>query len=188
MSEEKKVAEKKEPEKKETWITWLALTTAFLAVFAAVTTMFMGKYSTRAILAQGHETDQWAFYQAKSIKGHTYEMQKAKLELELAGLHGKISGSLMEKYKKTIADYDKNIKRYDTEKAEIMAEARGLAKKKDLSQLMSGNLSMSLIFLQIAIVLSSVAAITKKKPLWYAGLATVSGWVVYFSNAYLLFF
>jgi hypothetical protein len=165
-------------EKKETWITWLALTTAFLAVFAAVTTMFMGKYSTRAILAQGHETDQWAYYQAKSIKGHTYEMQKAKLEIDLASLQGRLPAALTEKYKKMIADYEKNIKRYDTEKAEIMAGARALAKKKDLSQEMSANLSLSLIFLQIAIVLSSVAAITKKKPLWYVGLATVTGWVV----------
>lgn len=175
-------------EKKDNWITWLALTTAFLAVFAAVTTMYMGKYSTRAILAQGQESNQWAYYQAKSIKGHTYEMQTAKLKLELAALQGRPSGSLNEKYKKTIIDYDKNVQRYDKEKAEIMAEAKALAKKKELSQEMSGNLSMSLIFLQIAIVLSSVAAITKKKPLWYAGLATVTGWVIYFANAYLLFF
>jgi hypothetical protein len=180
--------EKKEPEKKETWITWLALTTAFLAVFAAITTMFMGKYSTRAILAQGHETDQWAYYQAKSIKGHTYEIQKQKLELEFATLQGRMPGALAEKFKKTIADYEKNIKKYDKEKAEIMADARALAKKKDLSQEMAGNLSLSLIFLQIAIVLSSVAAITKKKPLWYVGLAISAGWLVFFANAYLLIF
>jgi hypothetical protein len=180
--------EKKEPEKKDNWITWLALTTAFLAVFAAITTMFMGKYSTRAILAQGHETDQWAYYQAKSIKGHTYEIQKQKLELEFSTLQGRMSGALAEKYKKTIADYDKNIKKYDKEKAEIMADARALAKKKDLSQEMSGNLSLSLIFLQIAIVLSSVAAITKKKPLWYVGLAISAGWIIFFANAYLLIF
>jgi hypothetical protein len=189
MAEEKKETEKKETEKgNNTWITWLALTTAFLAVFAAVTTMFMGKYSTRAILAQGHETDQWAYYQAKSIKGHTYEIQKQKLELELATLQGKIPGSVAEKYKNAIAGYDKNIAKYEKEKAEIMADAKALAKKKELSQEMSGNLSMSLIFLQIAIVLSSVAAITKKKQLWYAGLAIVTGWVVYFANAYLLIF
>jgi hypothetical protein len=188
MSEEKKVEEKKETEKKDNWITWLALTTAFLAVFAAVTTMFMGKYSTKAILAQGHETDQWAYYQSKSIKGHTYEMQKAKLELELAYMQGKIPAAVAEKYRKTIEGYEKNIKRYDKEKAEIKADAEALARSKDLSQVMSANFSLSLIFLQIAIVLSSVAAITKKKPLWYVGLATVSGWAVYFANAYLLFF
>jgi len=187
-AEETKTEEKRGPEKKDNWITWLALTTAFLAVFAAVTTMFMGKYSTRAILDQGHETDQWAYFQAKSIKGHTYEIQKAKLELELAGLHGKIPPTLMEKYSKTIADYDKQVKRYDKEKAEIMADARALAKNKELAQQKSANLSYSLIFLQIAIVLSSVAAITKKKPLWYVGLATSLGWIVYFANAFLMQF
>jgi hypothetical protein len=193
MSEEKKTEETKSPEKaapekKDNWITWLALTTAFLAVFAAVTTMFMGKYSTRAILDQGHETDQWAYYQAKSIKGHTYEIQKAKLELEHAGLQGKIPAALTEKYNKIIADYEKQVKRYDKEKAEIMADARALAKSKEIAQQRSANLSYSLIFLQIAIVLSSVAAITKKKPLWYVGLATSAGWIVYFANSYFLLF
>jgi hypothetical protein len=175
-------------EKKETWITWLALTTAFLAVFAAVTTMYMGKYSNRAILIQGQETDQWAYYQAKSIKGHTYEIQKQKLELEFLSLQVKMPSSVAEKYKKTITDYEANIKRYEKEKSEIKAGAEKLAGQKGLLQNMSANLSYSLIFLQIAIVMSSVAAITKKKPLWYLGLATVSGWVFYFSNAFLLFF
>jgi hypothetical protein len=36
--------------------------------------------------------------------------------------------------------------------------------------------------------MSSVAAITKKKPLWYLGLAIAAGWILYFSNAFLLFF
>ncbi|HTZ17994.1 MAG TPA: DUF4337 domain-containing protein [Dissulfurispiraceae bacterium] len=175
-------------EKKETWITWLALTTAFLAVFAAVTTMFMGKYSTRAILIQGQESDQWAYYQAKSIKGHTYEIQKQKLELEFLSLQSKMPAAVTEKYKKTLTDYEANIKRYDKEKAEIKAGAEKMAKQKGICQGMSANLSYSLIFLQIAIVLSSVAAITKKKPLWYLGLATVSGWVVFFANAFLYFF
>jgi hypothetical protein len=187
-TEETKAPEKTEPEKKDNWITWLALTTAFLAVFAAVTTMFMGKYSTRAILDQGHETDQWAYFQAKSIKGHTYEIQKSKLELELAGLKGKIPAALTEKYNKTITDYEKQVKRYDKEKAEIMADAKALAKSKELAQQRAANLSYSLIFLQIAIVLSSVAAITKKKPLWYVGLGTALGWIVYFANSYFLVF
>ncbi len=175
-------------EKKENWITWLALTTAFLAVFAAVTTMYMGKYSNRSILIQGQESDQWAFYQAKSIKGHTYEMQKQKLELELFSMQGKIPFAAAEKYKNVISGYDSNIKRYDKEKAEIKAGAEKLAAQKGIFQAISANLSYSLIFLQIAIVLSSVAAITKKKPLWYLGLATVVGWVFFFANAFLSFY
>jgi len=178
-------------DKKESWITWLALTTAFLAVFAAVTTMFMGKYSTRAIMIQGQESDQWAYYQAKSIKGHTYEIQKQKIELEylsLQALPAKLPAAVAEKYKKTISDYEANIKRYDKEKAEIKAGAEKMAQQKAGFQGMSANMSYSLIFLQIAIVLSSVAAITKKKPLWYLGLATVTGWIIYFANAFLNYF
>ena len=175
-------------EKKETWITWLALTTAFLAVFAAVTTMYMGKYSNRSILIQGQETDQWAFYQAKSIKGHTYEMQRQKLELEFLSQQARMPVSVSEKYKNTMTAYEANIKRYDSEKAEIKSGAEKLAGQKALFQNMSANLSYSLIFLQIAIVMSSVAVITKKKPLWYLGLATVIGWIFYFSNAFLLFY
>jgi len=167
---------------------WLALTTAFLAVFAAVTTMFMGKYSNRAILIQGQESDQWAYYQAKSIKGHTYEIQKQKLELELAAQQMKMPASAVDKYKNVIANFGANITRYEKEKAEIKVGAEKLAGQKIGVQNISANLSYSLIFLQIAIVLSSVAAITKKKPLWYFGLGTVLGWVVFLQTHSSLFF
>ncbi len=175
-------------DKKDNWITWLALTTAFLAVFAAVSTMYMGKYSNRAILLQGQESDQWAYYQAKSIKGHTYEIQKQKLELEVLALRSKMPASAAEKYRKTVSDYESNIKRYEKEKADIKAAAEKMGIQKGAMQNISANLSYSLIFLQIAIVLSSVAAITKKKPLWYVGLATSSGWAFFFANAFLNFY
>jgi hypothetical protein len=61
---------------KERWLSWLALSTAFMAVISAVTTMYMGKFSSKAVLMQGQETGQWAYYQAKSIKLHTFEMQE----------------------------------------------------------------------------------------------------------------
>jgi hypothetical protein len=96
--------------------------------------------------------------------------------------------AVIEKYKNTMADYEANITRYDKEKSEIKAGAEKLARQKALFQNMSANFSYSLIFLQIAIVMSSVAAITKKKPLWYLGLAIVIGWIFYFSNAFLLFY
>jgi hypothetical protein len=68
--------------KPDKWMSWVALATAAMAVFAAVTTLYVGKYSSRAILNQGQETSQWAYYQAKSIKSYVYEIQKQKLDLE----------------------------------------------------------------------------------------------------------
>ncbi len=69
-------------EEKEKWQGWLALSMAIVAVMAALTTLYMGKYSSRAIMAQGQESDQWAFYQAKSIKQHSFEMSMKALELQ----------------------------------------------------------------------------------------------------------
>ena len=173
--------------KSDTWMSWVALATAIMAVSAAVTTLYMGKFSSRAILNQGQETSQWAYYQAKSIKSYIYEIQKQKLELETMVLANKPQ-SVMDKYSQLIHDYDKQIKRYDVEKSEIKTTADALAKSKEDAQFRAGNIGFALIFLQIAIMLSSVSALTKKKPLFYLGLATVFGWVFFFLDAIYLFY
>lgn len=70
-------------EKKEKWINYLALTTVILAVCATLSTFKGGDYSTKSVLSQAQASNQWAFFQAKSIKGNLYEIQKEKIELEL---------------------------------------------------------------------------------------------------------
>jgi len=171
----------------EKWISWVALAIAIMAVFAAITTLYLGKYSSRAILNQGQETNQWAYYQSKSIKSYIYEVQKQKLELEIIQTAGKPK-AVMDKYSKLINDYDKQIKRYEGEKAEIKTQAEAIAKSKEDAQTRAGNFGYGLIFLQIAIMLSSISALTKKKPLFYFGVATVSGWIFFFLDAIYLFY
>jgi hypothetical protein len=175
-------------DKKERWMTWVALTTAIMAVLAAVTTLYVGKYSSRAVLDQGQETNKWSYYQAKSIKSYIYEIQKQKLELEILAQRGKLPAGVREQYEKVIAGYEKKIKQYDLEKEEIKVQGEALAKSRVLAQSQAGNFGYSLIFLQIAIMLSSVAALTKKKPLWHLGLVTVAGWVFFFMDAIWLFY
>jgi len=173
-------------EKKDKWLNWLALSTAIMAVLAAITTLYMGKFSTRAVLLQGVESNQWAYYQAKSIKQHTFEMQKEKLELELLG--GQANRPAAEKYRQVIERYAGEVKRYEAEKKEIKAKAEELASRKELSQFMGGNFGYSLIFLQIAIMLSSIASLTKKHYLWYIGMSGNIGWLFFFLNAIYHFY
>lgn len=175
-------------DKPDRWMSWVALATAIMAVFAAITTLYVGKYSSRAVLNQGQETSQWAYYQAKSIKSYVYEIQKQKLELELLADKGLRTGAVSERYQKIIADYDRQIKRYEIEKAEIKTVADNLAKSKEDAQHRAGNFGYALIFLQIAIMLSSVSALTKKKPLFYVGLVLSLGWVFFFLNAIWMFY
>lgn len=175
-------------EQKERWTSALALSTAVMAVLAAITTLYMGKYSSRAVMIQGQESNQWAYYQAKSIKGHTYEIQKERLELELLAGGTRLDKDVANRFKKTISDYAGQIKRYEGEKQDIKSKAESLARKKDEAQAMGGNFGYSLIFLQIAIMLSSIASLTKKPYLWYIGLASCSGWLFFFLDAWLLFY
>jgi hypothetical protein len=158
-----------------------------MAVFAAITTLYVGKYSAKAILFQGQETNQWGYYQAKSIKGYLYETQLERLKLERLGDGQNNKGEASERREKTIVHYTETIQRYDKEKTEIKAKADDFAKQKVIAQEKAGNFGYALIFLQAAIMLSSVAVITKKKPLWYFGMAMVSGWAFFFLDAIFLF-
>lgn len=175
-------------QKKEVWITFVALSTAAMAVLAAITTLYVGKYSSRTVLTQAQESDQWAFYQAKSIKSHTYELQKQMMDLQYLTLKGKLTRELSEKFEKTLSGYEENLKRYEKEKKEIKDKAEQLGKEKQAAQLHGANFGFALIFLQIAIMLSSISAISKKKPLWYLGLATSGVGVFFFFDGFYLFY
>ncbi len=61
---------------KETWITWVALTATVLAVLAAIAALRATSYSTKVQLATTREANQWAYYQAKSIKEHSYALNR----------------------------------------------------------------------------------------------------------------
>lgn len=174
-------------DQKEKWHGWLALSTAIMAVLAALTTLYMGKFSSRAIMAQGLESNQWAYFQAKSIKEHTFEMNKKALELQLKSQKA-IATEAAEEYRKTIEKYDNEIKRYGQEKNEIKAKAESIEKGKLKAQDMGGNFAYSLIFLQISLMLASISSLTKRKYLWYIALAANIGWLFFFLDAWFLFY
>ena len=64
---------------RETWISWVALSTAVLAVLAAIAGLLSGKHANQAMLSQIEASDQWNYYQAKSIKA---AVLNAKMSLQ----------------------------------------------------------------------------------------------------------
>jgi hypothetical protein len=154
-------------EKKEPWLNWLALTTVILAVCATLSTFKGSSYSTRSVISQSRAADQWAYYQAKSIKGYLYEIQKD--ELELGRADGAVRGAPSE-VEGRLAAYRDRIARYEKEKAEIQNQARRFEAARDDAQRHSQTFGVAVIYLQIAILLSSVAALLRKQPVWYLGL------------------
>ena len=172
-------------EKKDPWLNWLALTTVILAVCATLSTFKGGGYSTRSVLSQTQASDQWAFYQSKSIKGYLYEIQKDQLDLEAKVAPASLAAESRAEYKKRIDGYAAKIAKYDEEKKEIMAKAKGFEEIRDEAQGHSKTFGVAVIYLQIAILLSSIAALLKKKPIWLAGLVLGAIGLGYFINGFL---
>jgi len=171
-------------EKKEPWLNLLALTTVILAVCATLATFKGGGYSTKTVLSQAQASDEWAHYQAKGIKGNLYEVEVLRLKREIE-LAPKASRALLEK---SLADVEKKVAKYEGEKAEIDKKARGFEAAKADAQKHGAPFGLAVIFLQIAILLSSIAALMKKQPVYWAGLAVGVVGLVYFVNGFFLFF
>lgn len=174
-------------EKKEPWLNYLALTTVVLAVCATLSTFKGGGYSTRSVLSQTQASDQWAYYQAKSLKGYLYELQRDKLQLELKALGTIKSVSLRGEYEKNIAGYADKVNRYEEERAAIQAKAKKFESIRDDAQKHAQIFGIAVIFLQVAILLSSIAALMKKKYLWVIGLVIGIFGIVYFVDGFILF-
>ncbi len=174
-------------EKKEKWLNYLALTTVILAVCATLSTFKGGSYSTRAVMSQSQASDQWSYFQAKGIKGYLYDLQREKLELDLRAQGQKVPRSVADEYREKIDSYANKVKKYEEEKAKIEHDARQLEATRDGAQLHSKVFGMAVIFLQIAILLSSIAALLKKKLVWLAGLAVGVVGIFYFVDGFLLF-
>jgi hypothetical protein len=168
------------------WLNYLALTTVILAVCATLSTFKGGGYSTRSVMSQSQASDQWAYFQAKGIKEYLYNMQKDKMELELSAIP-KSSKDLISAYEAKIALYEEKAKKYENERKNIEQQAKALEAVREEAQLHSKAFGMAVIFLQISILLSSIAGLLKKKSIWYLSLATGVVGILYFADGFLLF-
>lgn len=171
-------------DKKEPWLNYLALTTVIFAVCATLSTFKGGGFSTRSVMSQSQASDQWAYYQAKSIKSYMYQMQKENLELRLLDLPK--GSDKAHNYQEKIADYGRKIEKYEQEKTEIQDKAKELEGVRDEAQKHSKAFGMAIIFLQISILLSSIAGLLKKKPVWYVGMVTGVVGLFFFVDGFFL--
>lgn len=175
--------ESKPAEKKEKWMNWLAITTILFSAAATLSTFRGGGLSTRAVLAQSKASDNWAYYQAKSIKQHTYDLQRdmaGLLALNSAAEHKPVFQGKLKRYEDEVA-------RYKKEKGEIEAEARKYEAEKSRCQKIGAPFGIAIPYLQVAIMLSALAALMKKRFLWAVGCVFGLIGLGYFAYAYYLY-
>jgi len=178
-----RVAEK-EKVKRESWTKYVSLTMVVIAVLAAIASLKGGGFSTRtlkemnvATLNQAQASDQWAFFEAQSIKENFYQIESEHLAADPAtdpAILAKIQAKV-DKYEKTKADTTKEAKQFEA--------ARDAARKTaDSAAEHSRQMGLSVTLFQIAIALGAMCLIVKKKPLWFAAMilaALATGQMVY---------
>jgi hypothetical protein len=154
----------------------IAIFTAILATIGAIVSFFGGHsqneallYKNDAVLKRAEASDQWNYYQAKSMKQNLAEFAAA-----------------MSSDPKKAEFYTSEAARYSKEKKDIEKDARKLEDASKASNLKSEKalhphefLAISMTLLQIAIALASITVLTKKDwLLWGAGGSALTGVVL----------
>ena len=161
------------------WLVYLSLSTAIIAVLAALASLESGANSNDAILEkndavleQSRASDQWALYQAKTIRA------------AIAGGESEFAAStnpdLAQKFRAEVT----HLK---AEQAPLEAKARALENEVEAHNARAERLlerhhrfAISVTLFQIAVALCAIAALVKKKRLWLVGLAASLGGLVLF--------
>src|SRR5256885_6478939 len=133
------------------WISWVALSTAILAVLAAIAGLLSGKHANEAMMSQIEASDQWSYYQAKSIKASVLD---AKMSLA------------------TNADAKDREKaaRYEEEQSEIKSEAERKQTEARANFHRHEVYARGVTMFQIAIAVAAISALTRKRRFWLVSL------------------
>jgi len=134
----------------------VAATMAILAATLAIVSV-LGHITTTEELLLQKASDQWSYYQAKSIR--RYESEVARDMFAAMRNDGKS------------AEYTKNAERYRKDDEEIQKQAQELENESHVRGHQALRLHFGEVFLEISIVLASLAILSKRALFWYAAMA-----------------
>ena len=153
-------------------MTISAITAAVLAVLAAIGSLLSGHAVNQAILDQTKATDQWAYYQAKSTKGHVY-LVGSELIKALAQ-----STNTADTHAAALQHFQEETERYDREKEEVKQEAEKLEAESHHEFHKHHQFALGIACFQVGIVLASVSILVRIRALYYMSLlAGIAGLV-----------
>ena len=138
--------------------------------------------------------DQYAFYQAKTIRQGQIKIASDQLQVKLA--EADKPDSIPEAAKKLIetdkAEYDKEVARLETNgrngKKELLAKAESCENERNLALAQHPFYDYSMALLQIAIVLASASIVMGAQLLLFGSGAVGAIGILFFLNGYTLFY
>jgi hypothetical protein len=161
-AELKEIMERAEHVAHDSSLLSISLSTSILAVLVAVATLLGHRAHTEELLLQSQSSDLWAEYQAKSIRQANYE--------GLASVMSVAQTSDRAKTEKLVQDFHERSVHYEQDKKELRQKASELQAEQKKEQHRGNGLDLSEALLEMALVISSITLITKKRNFWYFGL------------------
>lgn len=140
----------------------VSLTISILAVLVAMTTLLGHRAHTEELLLQSRATDQWAYYQAKNIRGHEMEGIEDLLDTLAAGDK--------EQAVKMREKYAAQVEKYKSDKEDISEKAKNLENERDVFGRRGDRFDAGEALLEIGVVICSVCLLTKRKAFWVVGM------------------
>jgi hypothetical protein len=183
MHEERE--ERQKEEREAAWTRYIALATAFLAVFAAIAALQSGSLANKATIAQLKASDAWSEYESDRQKEHLYTLQAnalidsgAKAGAADARSSSARSGALSPNER--LDQYLAEVKKEAGKEQGLSERAKSLEESSERQLIRHDRFARSVALIQVAIALSAVAALTKSKPIWFASLAAGAIGIVLF--------
>ena len=163
----------------------VALTTAVYAVVLAIASLGGNNTMKEALLAQQEASNQWAYYQAKVIREHLNRANKLYVETQLAEPSA-LKGAERDKFDALMKKYADEEKRMNADKKDIEKDARKFEATRDLNKAKDPYFDYAEVFLQIAIVMSSVSILSRSRPTFFFSLVLAAGGALLALNGYTL--
>lgn len=149
----------------------VTVTMAILAVLVAAVSLLGHRAHTEELLHQTKATDQWAYYQAKDIRRHTYE-----LFLDETSVFALQNPDQVDKLREK---YQKEVERYAGEQKDIETEANQAETEVKVEQRRADRFDLGEVMLEAALVICSITLLTRKRAFWILGtLLGICGLVI----------
>lgn len=160
------------PEAKDPFEKRVAISIAIMAVLLSYISMRGDNAKTDAVIETSKEANTWAQYQSKSLKQNLRQF-----ELNMISLTAVAAPDAAKRTESLNAD----VERYDSEMKKLTTEANDHRAEADKGSAMNDRCDFAGLFLQIAIVIASVAILSRQHLLWFISLGLAAfGAVKYF--------
>jgi len=156
----------------------ITLTMAVLAVLVATVSLLGHRTHTEEIILQNKVTDKWAYFQAKNIRLHNDELF-ADLADVVTSKDAEGATRFEEKVRAEVAAYKDDKKKLETEGHELEAEFA-------LTNRKANRFDLGEVFLEIALVITSITLLSGRRIFWHVGLLTAAAGVLVAASAWLV--